>query len=88
MIRLVSGEQSIDKHVQLIELLDISLNIGKLLLIGLFSAFGAGGVNQLDMRHLLVLPIDLVPLPLQPFPDLPHLRLAQALSELVHKYFC
>lgn len=72
---------SINEDVEFIEFLDICLNFGQFLLIALLPPLQSGGVNQSDMRDLLVIPIDLIPLPLQPIPDLPDLLLREALSE-------
>jgi hypothetical protein len=70
--------QSINKNIQFVKLLDVGFDLSQFLFVAFLSPLEAGGVNQPHMCQFLVFPVDLVPLPLEAFPDLSHLFLAEA----------
>lgn len=59
---------SLHKHIVLIQLLNIALNLRQLLLIPLFPSLEPNRVDHPDVSQLLVLLVDLVPLALEPLP--------------------
>ena len=70
--------RSFNKHIHFVQFLDVGFDVAQLLLVGLLPALEASRVHQLDVRVLLVLLVHLVPLPLQPLSDVPHLVLGKA----------
>jgi hypothetical protein len=72
---------SINKHIQLVQFFYIGLDISQFFLIPLFPSLRPGGIHKSHVGHLLVGAIDLIPFPLESFPDLPDFFLRQALSE-------
>lgn len=70
--------QSINKDIEFVKLLDVGFDISQFFLVAFLSPLEASGINQSHMCQLLVLPVDLIPLPLETFPDLSDFFFAQA----------
>lgn len=73
-----SKGKSINKNIQFVKLLDVGFDLSQFLFVALLSPLEAGGVNEPHVCQFLVFPVDLVPLPLEPFSDLSHLILTEA----------
>lgn len=71
--------RSIYKDVEFVEFFDVCLYVSEFLFVVLLPPLGASGVDKPHVGHLLVLPVDFVPLPLEPLPDFAYLFLSETL---------
>ena len=74
--------QSINKDIQLVQLLDIGFNIRQLLFSPFLSSLQTCRIDQSHVSQFLVITVNLVPFPLQPSSDFPHLILTQTFSKI------
>lgn len=82
--RLKVGVQSVSfyENVVLVQLFDVGFDLFELLFVALLSALQPDGVDDSDVRELLVLLVDLVPLGLEALSDGVDLLVREAV--LVH----